>query len=183
MLHQAGYQFEAFSLETSEITDENLNCFEQSLHLARLKMRQFESLHGLKYGKFGYALTCDTMVEFKGQTLGKPKNKKQALDWLVSYSQGSQSVHTGCCLMRLDGLGQKKAWAETTQVKFRTITKRDAQKYLDEQEDALDKAGAYGLQDKTFPYVENIEGSYSNVVGLPMESLKLKLKELRTEHA
>jgi len=177
LLHQAGYQFEALSLETSEITDENLNCFEQSMYLSRIKMRQFEEVHGLKYRDFGIALTCDTMVEFQGQTLGKPESKDQALDWLVSYSENKQFVHTGCCLMRLDGSGEQKNWAETTEVYFKKITKENAAKYLDEQKDVLDKAGAYGLQDKNFAYVEKIVGSYTNVVGLPMESLKLELSE------
>jgi len=176
LLHKAGYQFEALSLETSEIIDENLNCFEQSLYLARLKMRHFQEVYGLKYGEFGHALTCDTMVEFSGQTLGKPKDSAQALDWLVSYSEKTQYVHTGCCLMKLDGSGEQISWAETTEVCFKQITKENAQEYLEAQKDAMGKAGAYGLQDEAFPYVEKIKGSYSNVVGLPMESLKNKLK-------
>ena len=175
MLHNGGYQFEALSLETSEIIDENLNCFEQSLYLACLKMRHFEQVHGLKYGDFKIALTCDTMVEFDGQTLGKPKSVNQALDWLISYSNKKQFVHTGCCIMNLDGSGEKQSWAETTEVHFKTINRADAQNYLDRQKDALDKAGAYGLQDKHFTFVKKIAGSYSNVVGLPMESLKANL--------
>lgn len=175
MLQKGGYQFEALSLETSEIIDENLNCFDQTIYLARLKMRQFKKTYGLKYGKFKTALTCDTMVEFDGQTLGKPDNENQALDWLVSYSNNKQYVHTGCCVMKLDGSGEKKSWAVTTEVFFKNISKENAQKYLKDQKDAMSKAGAYGLQDETFPFVEKIKGSYSNVVGLPMESLKVYL--------
>jgi len=178
LLQQAGYQFEAFSLEISEIIDENLNCFEQSLHLARLKMRHFRDKYGLKYGSFGLALTCDTMVEFEGQTLGKPSTEAEALSWLVSYSQKRQSVHTGCCLLNLDGSGEEISWAETTEVFFGKITEENALNYLSVQKDAMDKAGAYGLQDEAFPYVEQIRGSYTNVVGLPMESLKMHLKKI-----
>jgi len=78
--------------------------------------------------------------------------------------------------MKLDGGGEQVSWAETTEVYFKKITKENAEDYLSAQKDAMGKAGAYGLQDEAFPYVEKIEGSYSNVVGLPMESLKEKLK-------
>ena len=169
LLKKAGYQFEPLSLETSEIIDENLNCFEQSAYLADLKMNHFKEAFGLKYKNFSFALTCDTMVEFEGETLGKPTDQSQALGWLLSYSKKMQLVHTGCCLLELDGSGKQKSWVTTTKVYFGEIDEKAALHYFGKHPDYISKAGGYGLQDEHFTFVEKIEGSYTNVVGLPME--------------
>ncbi len=176
LLTQAGYQFEPFSLETSEIIDENLNCFDQCKRLACIKMDHFKDEIGLKYEEFKFALTCDTMVEFEGQTLGKPETLLKAKKWLLNYSGKSQFVHTACCLLRLDGSGQDKSWVETTKINFRDITESEVDKYLKNNTEVLGKAGGYGIQDETFNLVSGIEGSYTNVVGLPLESLKRELE-------
>ncbi len=176
LLTQAGYQFEPFSLETSEIIDENLNCFDQCKRLACIKMEHFKDEIGLRYGDFKFALTCDTMVEFKGESLGKPESLHRAKKWLLDYSGKSQFVHTACCLLRLDGSGQDKSWVETTKINFKEVSESGVDEYLKNNTEVLGKAGGYGIQDETFSLVKEIEGSYTNVVGLPMESLKRELE-------
>lgn len=175
LLTQPGYQFEPFSLEISEIIDENLNCFEQCKGLACFKMEHFKDKVGLKYGDFGVALTCDTMVEFEGRSLGKPKDLVQAKEWLLSYSEKKQFVHTGCCLLRLDGSGEVKVWGETTSLIFKKISEEDVDLYLKNNIEVFGKAGGYGIQDPNFHLVDKIKGSYTNVVGLPLESLQENL--------
>lgn len=177
MLSQAGYQFESFSLETSEIIDENLNCFDQCETLARFKMKHFKSEIGLEFKNFKYALTCDTMVEFLGKSLGKPVDIAEAKAWLLSYSNKEQKVHTACCLMKLDGSGLDKSWVVTTKIKFKEISEKDVEKYLENNTEVLGKAGGYGIQDESFDLVERIEGSYTNVVGLPLESLDKHIRD------
>lgn len=177
LLQQAGYQFDPYALEVSEITDENLNCLEQCLDLARLKMRHFINTYGLKSKDYSFALTCDTMVEFEGRVLGKPKDKNEALVWLKSYSGKEQLVHTGCCLLKLDGRSETEAWVSSTKVLFRTYSEHEAKLYLDTEKDVLSKAGGYGIQDESFNLVERIEGEFSNVVGLPLEELSKRLKK------
>lgn len=178
LLKSAGYHFEPFPLETSEIIDKNLNSFEQTRRLACMKMEHFKGKYGLKYKNFSYALTCDTLVDFEGRTLGKPRNFLEAKSWLLSYSGKRQCVYTGVCLMRLDGSGKILDWVATTEIFFKSFDVVDVEDYLSKQGDVLDKAGAYGIQDKNFKLVKRIKGSYSNVVGLPLEDLKLKLIEM-----
>ncbi len=183
MLDQAGYQYEPFSLEISEIIDENLNCFDQCISLACLKMEHFkesilEKDEDLRFKRFGFILTCDTMVEFQGESLGKPKDMAEAKKWIMSYSGSSQNVHTGLCLLKI-GEDQKvlsqTSWGVTTQIHFKEFDEEAADFYLEKNEAVLDKAGAYGIQDEKMNLIERIEGSYTNVVGLPLESLSEKL--------
>lgn len=187
LLSQAGYQFEPFSLEISEITDENLNCFDQCKSLACLKMEHFkdEILNNPKkerkidLKKFKYILTSDTMVEFQGESLGKPKDLIQAKNWLLKYSGKEQWVHTGCCLIEIDQkqkIVKEKSWAVSTKIIFKKITEQNIDLYLKNNTAVLEKAGGYGIQDANFNLVSGIEGSYSNVVGLPLESLSEEFK-------
>ena len=182
LLSQAGYQFEPFSLEVSEITDENLNCFDQCKSLACLKMNHFKTEILNKVSEktdvvssgFKYALTCDTMVEFEGRSLGKPKDLVQAKKWILNYSGKEQWVHTACCLLEVDDNLKKvkeKTWGTSTKIIFKEITENEVDAYLKNNESVLGKAGAYGIQDENFHLVSQIKGSYSNVVGLPLESL------------
>ena len=140
-------------------------------------MTHFKDHFGLKSEGFTFALTCDTMVEFENKALGKPKNLDQALDWLISYSERSQFVHTGCSLLKLDGSGEQKTWVSTTEIFFSKISTEQAKLYLEIQKDVLSKAGGYGIQDESFKFVKSIKGSYSNVVGLPLKRLAEELKK------
>jgi septum formation protein len=177
LLAQAGYQFEPFSLETSEIIDENLNCFDQCKGLACLKMKHFMDVVGLEYKNFYAALTCDTMVEFDHRALGKPKDLAEAKEMLMSYQGKSQKVHTGCCLMRLDGSGENRVWVTSTEVFFKDFSEEEVDQYLVGNISVLSKAGGYGIQDQGFDLVERIHGSYTNIVGLPLEDLSQNLEE------
>ncbi len=140
-------------------------------------MKHFKDQIGLKYKDFKFALTCDTMVEFKGVGLDKPKSLLEAKKWLLNYSGQEQFVHTGCCLLRLDGQALDKSWVTTTKIKFKKIFKIDVDQYLDENLKVLGKAGGYGIQDKKFNLIQSIQGSYTNIVGLTLESLRLELKK------
>lgn len=182
LLSQAGYQFEPFPIEISEIIEENLNCFDQCKGLACLKMKHFKdeilnkaakSLE-IDLSKFRYVLTSDTMVEFEGESLGKPEDLVQAKKWILEYSGKEQWVHTGCCILEIDEKLKEikeKSWVTSTKIIFKELTESDVDEYLENNESVLGKAGAYGIQDENFHLVSKIEGSYSNVVGLPLESL------------
>ncbi len=139
-------------------------------------MEQFKEKTGPKYEGFSVALTADTMVEFEGRSLGKPKDLLQAREWLLNYSGKKQFVHTACSLFKLDGSGDVKTWCETTTLFFKEISKVEIDEYLKNNPGVLGKAGGYGIQDASFDLVKRIEGSYTNVVGLPLESLERELK-------
>lgn len=140
-------------------------------------MKHFKDKIGLKYENFDYALTCDTMVEFEGVSLGKPIDLVEAKKWLMSYSGKKQMVHTGSCLRKLDGLGQDKSWVETTEITFKKFGVSEVNEYLKSNLKILGKAGAYGIQDESFNLISGIKGSYTNIVGLPLEPLNKHLKQ------
>ncbi len=109
-------------------------------------------------------LGADTIVVLGDKILGKPKDEEDAFETLMSLSGEEHSVITGISLIR----GQTKIIDyETTRVKFRQLNREQILKYIDTKE-PMDKAGAYGIQGYGKILVEWINGSYSNVVGLPL---------------
>lgn len=113
-----------------------------------------------------WVLGADTVVVLDGRILGKPKDRQTALEVLLGLSGRKHLVHTGFCLM--NGREQVAARrAVTTEVYFAPFAKDIAAAYVATGE-PLDKAGAYGIQGMGGFLVERINGSYSNVVGLPL---------------
>ena len=119
-------------------------------------------------------LGADTVVCLSGEILGKPKDKADARAMLERLSGNTHSVFTGVCLV---GKGFFKCVAVETKVTFETLSEELIAHYV-ESGLPLDKAGAYGIQDG-YPLVKQYEGSYTNVVGLPVEEVKLLLAQYR----
>lgn len=113
----------------------------------------------------------DTVVVFGGRIIGKPKDEKQAFDILKELSGKTHSVYTGVCVVRG---GKKKAFVRKSRVLFFPLTDERINSYI-ATGSPMDKAGAYGIQDSGF--VKKIRGSYSNVMGLPVEKLRKILKK------
>ena len=114
---------------------------------------------------------ADTVVVFGGRIIGKPKDEKQAFDILKELSGKTHSVYTGVCVVRG---GRKKAFVRKSRVLFFPLTDERINSYI-ATGSPMDKAGAYGIQDSGF--VKKIRGSYSNVMGLPVEKLRKILKK------
>lgn len=114
----------------------------------------------------------DTIVVFQGEILGKPKNVDEARETLQKLSGQEHTVLTGVCFF-----SQKKvhSFYESTTVKFQEISQDLLELYL-ETGDSLDKAGAYGIQAEALAFIDSIDGSYSNVVGFPIDKVILNLK-------
>ena len=117
---------------------------------------------------------ADTEVCLGGRVFGKPRNRKDAEQMLAELEGREHQVITGVCLVHLRRHRQR-TFAETTRVTFKALGADEITGYLD-QIDPLDKAGAYALQEHGELIVEKTEGSISNVVGLPVERLRLELK-------
>ena len=111
------------------------------------------------------SLGADTVVVLRGEVLGKPRDKRDALRMLQSLSGQCHSVLTGVAVF--DGETVECA-CEETRVWFRTLSEREINDYVAGDE-PFDKAGAYGIQGEAGRFVERIDGSYANVVGLPVE--------------
>ena len=109
-------------------------------------------------------LTADTTVIAQGQCLGKPEDRAQARDMLERLSASEHEVCTAVCLLADSTLSELLV---CTRVEFITLTGRLIEAYLDTAE-PWDKAGAYAIQGLAGSFVRRIEGSVSNVIGLPL---------------
>lgn len=111
---------------------------------------------------------CDTIVVCDGRVYGKPADKNEAELMLKTLSGRKHTVITGVCLL-LDG--RKESFSESTEVEFYPLSEKEITDYINTGK-PMDKAGAYGIQDKELLPVRSITGDYFNVVGLPAARLK-----------
>ena len=118
-------------------------------------------------------LGADTVVVIGGEILGKPTDRADASRMLESLAGRKHEVITGICLRRGSDLLQDRA---TTLVWFMPLTREEIAEYVASGE-PMDKAGAYAIQGFASKFVQRIDGSYTNVVGLPIE---LVYEHLRT---
>ena len=105
-----------------------------------------------------------------GRQLGKPRTQEEAVEMLSALSGRVHEVYTGVCLIFPSG--EKQVFSDCAKVHFKHLTQAQIQAYV-ASGSPMDKAGAYGIQDSGF--VEKIEGSFSCVVGLPLELCKEKI--------
>lgn len=114
-------------------------------------------------------LAADTLVFAKGEVLGKPHDADDALRMLRLLQNDWHFVYTGVCL--IDDAGQEQLAVDRTRVRFMPMSDREMDAYIESGE-PFDKAGAYAIQGRAGMYISSIEGSYSNVVGLPLHLVK-----------
>ena len=148
------------------------NCTPTAL-VQLLATQKAEEVALLSVAKGKGVIGADTVVAFNGEVLGKPKDEKDAVRMLSALSGNRHSVHTGICLILPNG--KKMVDCVTTEVVFMPLSQAQILAYV-QTGSPMDKAGAYGIQDGGL--VESIEGSFSNVVGLPVERLKEMIKSL-----
>ena len=125
-------------------------------------------------GNDNIVLTADTIVVCDGRVMGKPKDDADACSMLRFLSGKSHQVYTGVCLTT--NVAQRH-FTVRTDVTFRSLTDDEINCYVEKYK-PLDKAGAYGIQEWIgYIGVESIEGSYFNVMGLPVQRLYQALKQ------
>jgi septum formation protein len=128
-------------------------------------------LSGQSVGEPVCIIAADTIVVLDGRILGKPVDTADAVATLHALSGKPHIVITGLCLMTRDGDGLTiKGDAVRTAVSFRPLSEAEIHHYVASGE-PMDKAGSYAIQGGAAGMVDHIDGSYSNVVGLPMETL------------
>ncbi len=118
---------------------------------------------------------ADTVVALADRLFGKPADETDAARMLGELSGRTHEVTTGVCVM-CRSTGELTVLADTTRVTFRPLTAEIICDYLDRVH-VLDKAGAYAIQEYGEQLVEHLDGSFTNVVGLPVERLKSVLHE------
>jgi MAF protein len=122
-------------------------------------------------------VAADTLVIHQGAVLGKPKDAEEAQQMLRRLRGQEHLVVTGVAVI---GAGRSARGHTSTKVVMRSYSDDDIAAYITSGE-ALDKAGAYGVQDPLLAPASRIEGCYQNVVGLPLCSLALMLEEVGFE--
>jgi len=113
-----------------------------------------------------WVVAADTIVYINGSMLGKPKNQKEALEMLRRLSGQEHNVLTGFCVCHL-GKGKNDKGAVQTAVRVKALTSVEMDWYVKTGE-PFDKAGGYAIQGIGSFMIESIQGSYTNVVGLPL---------------
>ena len=154
--------------EIEEIYPEHLQAEEITNFLAELKASAFEN----ELKENDVLVTSDTIVWLNGKALGKPKDYDDAFQMLQQLANQTHEVITSVCLKSID---KTEVFHCVTKVTFSNLSDEAIKYYLDSYQ-PFDKAGSYGIQDWIgLIGISKIEGSYTNVVGLPTEMLFQKL--------
>lgn len=122
---------------------------------------------------------ADTVVSFRGEIFGKPKDIKDAERMITALAGNVHQVYTGVCLIIKEETGESGTitFSECSEVVVDTMTSRQIAEYTAAGE-SLDKAGAYALQGKFAPHIRGIRGDYYNIVGLPVAGIYRRLYEI-----
>ena len=165
LLKQLGLDFEVKSKSVEEVYPENIDKEEIAIHLAELKAKAFEEELS---DNNTILITADTIVWMDGKVLGKPIDRQDAIKTLRKLSGKTHEVITGVCLISSN---KKKSFCVNTKVFFSKLTDEEIEYYIDTFK-PYDKAGAYGIQEWIgYIGIDRIEGSFYNVVGLPVKAL------------
>jgi len=124
-------------------------------------------------------ISADTVIVHKKSILGKPKDVSDAKRILSMLSDSEHDVISGVCVMEMPSR-KKMLRIERTRIKMKSIKDEEIDRYILTGE-PMDKAGAYAIQGEGRKFIEKIDGSYSNAVGLPLELLQEMLNHFMNE--
>ena len=145
----------------------------------KLAMQKAREVALRKEAEHKAVIGSDTIVTLDNEVMGKPKDEADAVKMLTALSGKTHAVYTGVCISFPQGENRReKLEVACTPVEFETLSTEQIKAYVNTGS-PMDKAGAYGIQDGGL--VKAIHGSYSNVVGLPVELVKNMVKEIQNE--
>ncbi len=170
LLRELGVDFEVrANNDDEELFPDHLSMNEIPVYLAIHKAKPLIS--GL--AKDEILVTSDTIVWCDGHVIGKPIDNDDAYRIISLLSGNKHTVVTGVCISTTS---ETKTFYDTTDVFFRKLTDEEIWYYINKYK-PFDKAGAYGIQEWIgFIGIERIEGSYFNVMGLPVQKLYIELQ-------
>lgn len=177
ILRDLELEFDVVPSDIDETANPNQSAKELALSLADEKARAVSVLR-----PDAVVIAADTVVALGEISVGKPVDAEEATTMLTSLSGRNHNVHTGV-VVRSGGMAE--SGVETTEVLMRDLSGTDIAAYV-KSGAPLDKAGAYGIQDAEFSPVSSYNGSYLNVVGLPVNllaELLLRMGEIDAETA
>lgn len=172
LMSGAGFDFE---INTNFAIDETYPVDMLPEEVPSFLSRQKSMAYGDAISDRDILITADTVVICKGKILGKPENESMAHSMLRQLSAGEHAVITG---VTIRSAGYVETFSVTTQVKFNYLSDARIDYYI-RNYNPFDKAGSYGIQEWIgYVGIEEIVGSYYNVVGLPIQSLYARLSEI-----
>lgn len=164
LLKELGLNFEVSSADIDESYPENMPHCEVPVYLAEKKADFYKNI--IEDNQI--IITSDTIVSVEDEILGKPADYEEAFKMLKSLSGKWHKVATGVCIFSKT---KKVTFNSITNVRFKALTHEEIDFYITNFK-PFDKAGAYGIQEWIgYIAVEEIEGSYFNVIGLPVQRL------------
>lgn len=170
LMKDCGFEFEVRTKSVEEIYPAGLPAEEVPEYLARLKASAFRE--DLKEDEL--LITADTIVNIGAKVIGKPGSREAAIQMLGELSGKKHVVISGLCLTTKE---LQRSCSVFTDVYFRTLSEKEIIYYVDRYK-PFDKAGAYGIQEWIgYVGIERIDGSFYNVMGLPVQVLYQQLKE------
>ena len=170
LLSEAGFDFATFSPDVEERFDVDLTLRELTMFNASRKALAAARAHPKKV-----VLAADTLVAIDDHVLGKPGNKSEAIAMLERLSGRAHEVCTSVFICEL-ARARSTSFCEISRVYFRKLNRAQIESYF-KRVNPLDKAGGYAAQGFGKQIIEKIDGSYTNVVGLPMEKTIPALEE------
>ena len=174
LLLEAGFKFEIFAPKIGERFDVDLTLRELTALNAIRKAMAAARLHPKNI-----VLAADTLVAIDDLVLGKPKDKNEAVAMLEQLSGRAHEVCTSVFICHLEN-SRATSFYEISRVYFRRLSRPAIDNYF-AQVNPLDKAGAYAAQGVGKEIIDRIDGSYTNVVGLPMERTTVALADFGIE--
>ena len=169
LLKSIGLEFKVIPSTVAELHDPDLSVRQLCKINAR---RKAEEVAG--WFPDAVVLGADTLVAKGHEIFGKPNGLADARQMLSALSGHTHEVVTAVCLIAKNR-GKEEIFADVSRVTFRSLDANQIDEYIKRVE-VLDKAGAYAVQEHGDLIIEKVEGSRSNVIGLPVEKLKLSLK-------
>jgi septum formation protein len=170
LLSEAGFDFATFSPDVEERFDVDLTLRELTMFNASRKALAAARAHPKKV-----VLAADTLVAIDDHVLGKPGDKSEAIAMLERLSGRAHEVCTSVIICEL-ARARSTSFCEISRVYFRKLNRAQIESYF-KRVNPLDKAGGYAAQGFGKQIIEKIDGSYTNVVGLPMEKTIPALEE------
>ena len=172
LLTQLGFEF---GIMPAEIDEDDIDINDPAEFVTSLALAKAETI-AAKLDEKAVILGSDTTVVIDGKMINKPADKDEAFRMLKTLSGRTHTVYTGIALVESVS-GRFVTDLQKTDVHFRELDDDEIKAYIDTGS-PMDKAGAYGIQDDFGAvFVDNIEGCYYNIVGLPLELFYRKLKE------
>jgi septum formation protein len=157
--------------ESTIICGDPLECVRQiAFKKAEVVARRWQTERQAQRGP-AIVIGADTLVFFQGDLIGKAPDKEAAFRIFSTLAGHTHEIYTGVALIQTDTF-QQEIFVVRSQVHFQDLSGETIQAYLDHSNEFIGRAGAYSLYEQASLFIDHIEGSVSNIIGLPMAKLR-----------